>query len=185
MRKKQKSFSRIEIRDIAIKFSKNPSLVNCAKELGITGIVLKSLLYDSISKCIVEADMANVFLKVIREFVIQNGDDSALIGFNLICKQIIAKRKSFMLSNYQAICITIRYSSSPLNKKQFCFENAITCSLLDRTLLYTTCNCMVEDDIVEALNKKALSHDSCNESLVNELFEKIAEARRKFRQEHS
>ncbi len=188
MRKYLKDFSRTEIRDIAISYSKNPIASQCAEIHEISTDMLKKLLYKAISDCIVENDVAYAILESIKKRAIwhsKEGKEAAIYCFNKKYKQVVSARKAFMLSDEEAIRITKTYSYSSLSKKQFCFENAITCSLLDRTLLYTTCNCMVEDDIVEVLNEKALSYDSCNEFLVDELFEKIAKARRRFRQEHS
>ena len=188
MKKYLKNFSRSDIRDIAISYSQNVLPSQCAKEFGISTNMLKKLLYKAISDCIVEGDVAIIILASIRDRAIRHskeGKETAIYCFNKKYEQVVSDRKAFMFSDEEAILITKNYASSPLNKKQFCHKNIMTCSLLDRTLLHTTCNCMVDDDVVEALKKKALLYDSCNEMVVSELFEKIATARRRFRQEHS
>ncbi len=188
MKKYLKDFSRSEIKDIALSYSQNSVPNQCARKFGISTDMLKKLLYKAISDCIVEDDVACIILESIKERAIRHskeGKEASVYCFNKKYKQVVSQRKAFMLSDEEAVRITKMYSTSIFGKKQFCFKNDITCRLLNKTLLYTTCNCMVDDDIVEALNEKALSYDSCNEVIVNELFEKIAKARRRFRQEHS
>ena len=188
MRKFLKDFSRAEIREIAINYSQEPVVSRWSEVYGISADMLKKLRYKAISDCIVENDAAKIILESVRKRAIlhsEEGKDAALYSFSKKCEMLISARKSFMLPDEEAVLLTQEYASSSLSKKQFCAENALTCSLFDRALIHVTCDCMVEDDVVEALEEKALSSDLYDEITVNELFEKIAKARRRFTQVHS
>ena len=188
MRKFLKDFSRTEIRDIAINYSQNPVVNLWAETYGISTYMLKKLLYKAIYDCIVENNVAIAILDSIKNRAMQhskNGKSSALYYFNIKYEKVVAERKEFMLSDEDAVWLTRDYAASPLKKEDFCFENAVSRGLLSKSLLHVTCNCLVEYTVVDVLEEKALAADGCNPVIVEELFEKIARARRRYEQNHS
>ena len=69
------------------------------------------------------------------------------------------------------------------SKETFCEKNAISKTLFDRTFVQVISNCLVADDIVKSLYRKAFEA-SRNPDKVNKLFEKLWKARKQFQKSH-
>lgn len=84
---------------------------------------------------------------------------------------LIQKRKIYVLGKKESIEWTEKYARSNLEKLEFCSKNHITGQLLDRTILKTTIDNWISDEIFNLLKQKSLAKN--NTAKVLEFWERL------------
>lgn len=189
MATKQKGdFSRKEVYQFVIDYVDCPlfnTLEDCATSYNISTRIAKQLIYRAVAECIVEDNIVDILCNKAYQSAFQHAcqeqihkaPHSAYVKY----EQLKKVRQSFCLTDEQSVEIVILYIASPLNKKLFCEENAITRALFDRTLKIAIIHRLISDDMVEDLREKAL-YTSSSTSSVNSLFESLKLARANYQQ---
>ena len=190
MSKKLKDFSRLEIYDFVIEYALSPlctSLEECAKSYGISQYMAKKLVYKAISDCIVDDNVVDILADKAQRSASKHAYDEGICQAPFSTYQkyqsLKEERKNFTIPQEDGIKLVIEYAASPLSKETFCEKNAISKTLFDRTFVQVISNCLVADDIVKSLYRKAFEA-SRNPYKVNKLFEKLWKARKQFQKSH-
>ena len=180
-----KDFSRREMKVICEEYANSEwkiSGTQFCEKYDVTSSVFYAILKKSVIESIVSDDVVKKMSIRAAQNTTRYGGQGAYINTMNAYDKYIEQRKTFEFSPRDKIFYVIEYANSQMNSHEFMDKYCIERKLFERTMASAIVECLVNDDVVNILEYKAMQFN--NSSVSKNFFEQLRTRRSEYKFSH-